>query len=347
MNKKEKTKNKRKTHLIKNKGLRRVCAVVCLCFALFAVALPFTRSSGNLRVSAASTPAAVPEKSYIISFNISPSLYCSWAQFSEPVTTLLTSPTVYISDSGFYVGFGANIYNITNASNDNSAIHCESYFYRYTGSAGQVVNPTVPDKFGFSARLGSAAAYTPSEFYSKLIAGDLVISNIKYDNVCVRYSDTEYDNYFSYTIQCPNDMGVNFNALIVYCYRQDTLSKDFEGFTASSYDTNFPFTYVITYNGLSTSSQEYQAGYIDGQQSGSKSGYDTGYKAGFSAGDTAGYNRGVNEKFSDITPWQTIVNGVDSFFKIEILPKVSIALILSVGFGCILLGMAIKIFLGG
>ena len=220
-------KNTRKIHLTKNKGLRRVCAVVCLCSVLFAVALPFTRSSGNFTASAASTPALVPENSYIISFNISPSLYCSWSQFSKPVTTLLSSPTVYISSSGFYVGFGSNIYNITNALNDSSAVYCESYFYRYSGSSGEVVNPTVPDKLGFAARLGSSAAYSPSDFYSKLIAGDLVISNIKFDNVCVRYSDTQYDNYFSYTIQCPNDMGVNFNALIVYCYRQDTLSKDF------------------------------------------------------------------------------------------------------------------------
>ena len=56
-------KNLRKTHLIKNKGLRRVCAVVCLCFALFAVALPFTRSRGNLTVSAASTTVVVPDVS--------------------------------------------------------------------------------------------------------------------------------------------------------------------------------------------------------------------------------------------------------------------------------------------
>lgn len=336
-------KNIRKTHLTKNKGLRRVCAVVCLCFALFAVALPFTRSNGNLRASAASTPALVPENSYIISFNISPSLYCSWAQRSEPITTLLTSPTVYISDSGFYVGFGANIYNITNAINTATAVYCESYFYQYTGSAGEAINSTVPDKFGFAARLGSAAAFTPSEFYSKLISGDLVISNIKYDNVCVRYSDTEYDNYFSYTIQCPNDMGVNFNALIVYCYRQETLSKDFVGFTASSYDTNFPFTYVITYNGLSTSSQEYQSGYSAGLSANNEVAFNQGKTQGYNEG----YQKGLSTAFDDLTPWQTIVSGVNWFFNIEVLPSVKIYYIFASVFGLILVGILVKIVLGG
>lgn len=336
-------KNIRKTHLIKNKGLRRVCAVVCLSFALFAVVLPFTRSSGNFKASAASTPALVPENSYIISFNISPSLYCSWSQSSEPVTTLLTSPTVYISSSGFYVGFGANIYNITNAVNDATGVYCESYFYRYSGSAGEVVNPTVPDKLGFVARLGSAAAYSPSEFYSKLIAGDLVISNIKYDNVCVRYSDTEYDNYFSYTIQCPNDMGVNFNALIVYCYRTDTLSKDFVGFTASSYDAKFPFTYVITYNGLSTSSQEYQSGYSAGLSANNEVAFNQGKTQGYNEG----YQKGLSTAFDDLTPWQTIVSGVNWFFNIEVLPSVKIYYIFASVFGLILVGILVKIVLGG
>ena len=336
-------KNTRKIHLTKNKGLRRVCAVVCLCSVLFAVALPFTRSSGNFTASAASTPALVPENSYIISFNISPSLYCSWSQFSQPVTTLLSSPTVYISSSGFYVGFGSNIYNITNALNDSSAVYCESYFYRYSGSSGEVVNPTVPDKFGFAARLGSSAAYSPSDFYSKLIAGDLVISNIKFDNVCVRYSDTQYDNYFSYTIQCPNDMGVNFNALIVYCYRQDTLSKDFAGYTASSYDTKFPFTYVITYNGLSTSSQEYQAGYSAGLSANNEVAFNQGKTQGYNDG----YQKGLSTAFDDLTPWQTIVSGVNWFFNIEVLPSVKIYYIFASVFGLILVGILVKIVLGG
>ena len=336
-------KNTRKIHLTKNKGLRRVCAVVCLCSVLFAVALPFTRSSGNFTASAASTPALVPENSYIISFNISPSLYCSWSQFSQPVTTLLSSPTVYISSSGFYVGFGSNIYNITNALNDSSAVYCESYFYRYSGSSGEVVNPTVPDKLGFAARLGSSAAYSPSDFYSKLIAGDLVISNIKFDNVCVRYSDTQYDNYFSYTIQCPNDMGVNFNALIVYCYRQDTLSKDFAGYTASSYDTKFPFTYVITYNGLSTSSQEYQAGYSAGLSANNEVAFNQGKTQGYNDG----YQKGLSTAFDDLTPWQTIVSGVNWFFNIEVLPSVKIYYIFASVFGLILVGILVKIVLGG
>lgn len=71
------------------------------------------------------------------------------------------------------------------------------------------------------------------------------------------------------------------------------------------------------------------------------------YQSGFQDGYNRGYNNGVNEKFSDITPWQYIVSGVNDFLSIKLFGDVSLSVLLSVAFGCILLGFAIKIFLGG
>lgn len=71
------------------------------------------------------------------------------------------------------------------------------------------------------------------------------------------------------------------------------------------------------------------------------------YQSGFQDGYNRGYNKGVNEKFSDITPWQYVVSGVNDFLSIKLFGDVSISTILSIAFGCILLGFAIKIFLGG
>lgn len=71
------------------------------------------------------------------------------------------------------------------------------------------------------------------------------------------------------------------------------------------------------------------------------------YNSGFQEGYTTGFNKAINSKFSDISPWQFIVDGVNNFLSIKLFGEVSLSVILSVAFGCILLGFAIKIFLGG
>lgn len=71
--------------------------------------------------------------------------------------------------------------------------------------------------------------------------------------------------------------------------------------------------------------------------------YDTGYQTGFNQG----YNKGLNATWSDLSPWQSLVNGVNDFLSMKLFGDVSLSVLLSVAFGCILLGFAIKIFLGG
>lgn len=345
-------KNTLKTHIIKNKGLRRVCAVVCLCFGMFVVAKPFTRSIGNLKVSAAATTVNIPENSYIISVSRSPAFYVSWANINS-ISTLTITPVLYISKSGYYVSFGASLYKLPiavgsvggNTAPSNS-VYIESPFYR-TVQSGTPVTPSVDDKFGFSGFM-NALSQDPELLYNKLITGDVVIQSVELMISCQNQGST-WTNYSEFTIVVTSPSGGSVNGSAFRFVRTDSsmpYPSNYTNYLYTSGQDEF-FSYVVTYNGLSTSSQEYQAGY----QAGQTEGYNRGYNIGNTAGQIEGYNRGfdvgVSQKLSDVTPWQIIVDGVNGFLNIEILPSVKLSVILSVSFGLILLGFAIKIFLGG
>jgi hypothetical protein len=79
--------------------------------------------------------------------------------------------------------------------------------------------------------------------------------------------------------------------------------------------------------------------YIDGKSD--------GYELGKKDGEDIGYYKGVNEAFGDVTPWEHIVTGVNSFLALQIFPGVSFSIIISLAFGIILLGIVWKTFLGG
>ncbi len=112
----------------------------------------------------------------------------------------------------------------------------------------------------------------------------------------------------------------------------------------------------------------YLNGYDEGYSVGNQEGYDVGYQEGdsagyiegFSKGETSGWNNGysfgwdqgyyegVGVALEDVTPWEVIVDGVNKFFGLSFLgSSVTIGMIMSIGFGVILFGFAIKIFLGG
>ena len=352
MNKKEKTKNKRKTHLIKNKGLRRVCVVLCLAFGLLTVCLPFSRSSPRLTASAAATTVNVPADSYIISVSRSPAFYVSWANVST-ISTLTITPVLYISKSGYYVSFGASLYKLpiaTGSASGNSApsnaVYIESPFYK-TVQSGTPVTPTVEDKFGFSGFM-NALSKDPAILYNQLINGEVVIQSVQLMISC-QDQGSNWTNYSEFTIVMRSSAGGDTNGSAFRFVRSDSSNPYPSNYTNYFYTSGQDefFSYVVTYNGLSTSSQEYQAGY----QAGQTEGYSRGYNIGNTAGQMEGYNRGfdvgVSQKLSDVTPWQVIVDGVNSFLNIEVLPSVKLSIILSVAFGIILLGFVIKIFLGG
>lgn len=87
--------------------------------------------------------------------------------------------------------------------------------------------------------------------------------------------------------------------------------------------------------------------------SGYSSGYNVGYQAGLNSSDTTAYNNGynlgyqagLNKSLSDISPFSALVSGIDSFMQIKIFgSSVTLGLILSLSFGLVLLGIALKVF---
>ena len=90
-----------------------------------------------------------------------------------------------------------------------------------------------------------------------------------------------------------------------------------------------------------------ELGFDDGWREGTQEGDRVGYERGKADGEEIGYQRGIGETLENITPWQHIVTGVNSFLRIEPIPGVSFSLVFSIGFGIILFGFVIKIFLGG
>lgn len=67
----------------------------------------------------------------------------------------------------------------------------------------------------------------------------------------------------------------------------------------------------------------------------------------YQLGYDKGYNLGLSASLKDISPFRVLSSGVTDFLQIEILPNVKISLLLSVGFGLIILGFLLKFFLGG
>lgn len=323
---------------VKHKWLCRVLVVVLALFVAFVVVS--VRSCSNdkkITASADSLSITVPDNSYIITTNYNPSLYIGWTN-PATITTLVFSPTLYISSSGYYVSFGQYLYQFT-----SNSIWCTSFFYR-TSSGNSAVNPYIPDSVGFDGHIYNAT-FLPEVLYNYLISGDYVISRIQFDNSVYALDETSYLNSFSYDIYLTrvSDGLEVFGVEFMFNRSEMPLTS----FSINSNSSDVHFSYLITYNGLSTSSAEYQSGYSAGYSSGQSSGYSSGYSDGETSGYQNGYNAGISETLSDITPWQTIVDGVNSFLNIEILPNVKLSIILSVGFGVILLGFAIKIFLGG
>lgn len=100
-----------------------------------------------------------------------------------------------------------------------------------------------------------------------------------------------------------------------------------------TYDDLFKIGYDVDVDSLINDA------YLDGKSD--------GYDLGKIDGEEIGYYKGLNESFGDITPWEHIVSGVNSFLALQIFPGVSFSIIISLAFGIILLGIVWKTFLGG
>ena len=101
--------------------------------------------------------------------------------------------------------------------------------------------------------------------------------------------------------------------------------------------------------------------YFDSSSSDYSNGYNSGYASGFQAGSicvnsdsySSGYDYGYKIGHADgvssvnVNPLGIILNGADSFFKINLFGNVSLGLIFSLSFGILLFGLAIRLFFHG
>lgn len=110
----------------------------------------------------------------------------------------------------------------------------------------------------------------------------------------------------------------------------------------------------------------YNQGEDDGQLSGRQEGYNQGLTEGISQGYLEGYQatenalnaardegfeqgltQGLNTKFEDISPFRIVADSVNRFLDIELFGSMKISTLLYISFGLILLGVLMKVFLGG
>lgn len=107
----------------------------------------------------------------------------------------------------------------------------------------------------------------------------------------------------------------------------------------------------INYNDYNRGYNEgYDFGFAEGESVGFAEGADIPAQALDSAYDSglqAGYQSGISEQFDDIDPFHVIVTFVNDLLSIQVFRGVTVSTIFSIQFGFILLGLALKFFLGG
>lgn len=69
------------------------------------------------------------------------------------------------------------------------------------------------------------------------------------------------------------------------------------------------------------------------------------YEVGYQLGYKGGYDYGVQQTLSDINPFSIVTDGIDSLLSMDIIGNMSLGDILKIGFGFVLLGYVLKVFL--
>ena len=266
--------------------------------------------------------------------------------------------TFYIRSEGLAFSTGAE-YRYLEYSNISTPSDFSTYFYRRNGdSYALVINNVRAYVDMFTNSL------TWNDFYMRCLKNEYsldirYINRVIYDTTVPDASKFHLNNSAFYRFDFTHKDNTKYN--YSFAFYLSSLSR----LPSSSYsqfkltnvkglgdDYQIAYYYSVTTSIINVSTDnQYEQGYDDGKKAGLIQGEQTGYvngrNVGLAEGEEIGYQKGLNEKLQNITPWQTIVDGVNSFLNIEILPSIKLSVILSVGFGLILLGFAIKIFLGG
>lgn len=324
--------------------------VVCLGCSVLAV------SRSNKTAKAAVNN--VTERSYLIQTYLAPTLL--YPRGSGAMFTFACSLSFYVRPEGFAWSSGAEN-KIIKSSNFDSYVDYESQFL-YDTRGNPAVILTVQQVRAYLSSFVVRGSMSWTDFYNRLMRneftlvltyyniilnGSTVDSSAKYNTGNYAYftfgfvhnDNSKYDCSFTFYLSSMNSVK---NTYSVRLTNNVNASSDYQ--ILRYYTVNTSIINVATDN-------QYEQGYTDGKNAGftegEQIGYNNGKTAGLTEGEQIGYNKGLNEKLQNITPWQTIVDGVNSFLNIQVFPGVKLSVIISVGFGVILLGFAIKIFLGG
>ena len=276
---------------------------------------------------------------------------------SSDLLSMACPLTFYIRSEGFAFTSGAE-YRYLTADKFTTYVDYSTYFYaRYNSGYNLVISPVrcYVNMFtnslswnDFYFRCMKSEYSLTLQYINKVIKNTSVSSSANYNgnnSAFYRFTFTHNDNSkynYTFAFYLSSMNSVPSTATNFMLTNQKGLTDDYQ--IAYYYTV---FTSIVNV----AADNQYQQGYNDGKTAGltegEQIGYNNGKTAGFTEGEQIGYNKGLNEKIQNITPWQTIVDGVNSFLNIEILPNIKLSVILSVGFGILLLGFAIKIFLGG
>lgn len=322
--------------------------VVCLGCSLLAL------NRQNKRVSAA--VVARDDRAYLMQTYLPPVLF--YPNGSGAMFTYACPLSFYILPSGFAWSSGAE-YVLKTSDKFSEYTDYGTYFYHSTSSNPAValtiqivrclVLSDVDDWVSFYNRC-MRNEYTLSVVYTNVVINTTTVPN---PDVSVFPNNVAYFRFdFIHNDNAKYNCAVTFSLSSINAVRNtyDFKLTNQTDISDDSYQIAYYYTVATSIINVATDNQ-YEQGYDDGKNAGLSQGQITGYNegktAGLTEGEQIGYEKGLNEKLQNITPWQTIVDGVNSFLNFEILPSIKLSVILSVGFGLVLLGLAIKIFLGG
>lgn len=265
--------------------------------------------------------------------------------------------TFYVRSEGFAFTSGAE-YRLFNSDKFDTYLDYSTYFYERSDSGYNLVISPIR---GFLNMFNNSLSW--QDFYFRCMKNEYTLSLEYINRVIKNTSVSSSDNYngnnsafYRFNFVHNDNSKYNFTFAFYLSSMNYVLSiaTDFKLTNVKGLTDDYQIAYyytVFTSIVNVVSDNQYQQGYQDGKTAGltegEQKGYQDGKTAGLTEGEKIGYDKGLNEKLQNITPWQTIVDGVNSFLNVQVLPGVKVSVILSVGFGLVLLGLAIKIFLGG
>lgn len=227
-----------------------------------------------------------------------------------------------------------------------------SLFNKYFG--GDFINIESVNLYDFFNNFTSGyyvpqGSSSPTEYFSRYY---LLTDNFNINQtVCIYYGiPLDISLVYQPLVSSPLATSVNSDFYLAFTYRfyySDT-SKSIDFGNISYFDSVYIPFINHSFSGVSFPSFNLSrlTEYIDIADS-YGSGYSNGYTSGYSTGYTSGYNKGLDTALSDVTPLSWVSSSVNSLLKTEIIPSVSFSLLISVGFGILMLGFILKWFLGG